>query len=227
MKPDAPSLTDSNRLSALLRVFPVLRELDADLQNRLTHSLQWMSVPSGGSLFATGERCRAFPLLLSGEIQVVRSTPDGHEIELYRIVPGESCIVSTSCLLGEATYPARAQALQDVMLASLPQDLFDTLIATHPPFRHYVFGLFAERMALMIQRVEEVAFRSLTRRIASLLLTSSEDHLHTTHEKLAAKIGASREAVSRVLKKMEGTGCISLRRGCIVVANRRRLALEA
>jgi len=227
MKPDAPSLTDSNRMSALLRVFPVLRELDADLQNRLTHSLQWMSVPSGGSLFATGERCRAFPLLLSGEIQVVRSTPDGHEIELYRIVPGESCIVSTSCLLGEATYPARAQALQDVMLASLPQDLFDTLIAIHPPFRHYVFGLLAERMALMIQRVEEVAFRSLTRRIASLLLTSSEDHLHTTHEKLAAKIGASREAVSRVLKKMEGTGCISLHRGCIVVANRRRLALEA
>lgn len=227
MKPAATSLTDSDKLSALLTAFPPLRVLDGDLHDRLAHSLQWLHVPRGGALFAAGDRCHGFPLLIAGKIQVLRNTPDGHEIELYRIHPGESCIVSTSCLLGKARYPARALALSDVTLSALPHDLFDTLVTIHPPFRHYVFGLFAERLSLMMQRVEEVAFHSLTRRIAALLLASSEGCLETTHERLAAQIGASREAVSRALKRLEDTGCISLTRGRIAIADRARLLDEA
>ncbi|MFO7542970.1 MAG: Crp/Fnr family transcriptional regulator [Thiobacillus sp.] len=218
---------EPNDLSALLAAFPALRGLDASLQDRLPHRPQWMQVSRGGALFEAGDRCRAFPLLIAGEIQVMRSTPDGHEIELYRIQAGESCIVSTSCLMGEALYPARGQAVTDVVLAALPHEFFDTLIADHPPFRHYVFGLFSERLALMMQRVEDVAFRSLTRRLAALMLSLSEGSLETTHEKLAAQIGASREAVSRALKKLEDAGCISLARGHIAVADRARLSSEA
>lgn len=226
MNPQSP-VADMNDPSALLTAFPALQGLSLDLQDRLTHSLHWLRVPRGGVLFAAGDLCHGFPLLIAGEIQVMRSTPDGHEIELYRIHPGESCIVSTSCLLGEAHYPARGQALSDVKLAALPHDLFDTLITTHPPFRRYVFGLFAERLGLMMQRVEEVAFRSLTRRIAALMLATPDGCLKTTHEKLAAQIGASREAVSRALKKLEEADCISLARGRISVADRVRLTAEA
>lgn len=227
MRPAPPSLTDSDNLSALLTAFPPLQALDDDLHSRLAHNLQWLQVPRGGALFAAGDRCHGFPLLIAGKIQVMRNTPDGHEIELYRIHPGESCIVSTSCLLGRARYPARGEALSDVTLSVLPHDLFDTLIAIHPPFRHYVFGLFAERLALMMQRVEEVAFHSLSRRIAALLLASSDGCLETTHGRLAAQIGASREAVSRALKKLEDTGSISLTRGRIAIANRARVLAEA
>jgi CRP/FNR family transcriptional regulator len=213
-------------LPDLLATFPALQGLDIDLQHRLARSLHWLRIPRGRALFAAGDRCHGFPLLTAGEIQVVRSTPDGHEIELYRIRPGESCIVSTSCMLGEAHYPARGQALTDVVLASMPHDVFDTLVTAHQPFRRYVFGLFAERLALMMQRVEDVAFRSLTRRIAALMLASPDGCLETTHERLAAQIGASREAVSRALKKLEDTGCISLGRGRITVEDRARLSAE-
>jgi CRP/FNR family transcriptional regulator len=130
-------------------------------------------------------------------------------------------------MLGDASYPARGQALSDVVLAALPHTLFDALITAHPPFRRYVFGLFAERLALMMQRVEDVAFRSLTRRIAALMLASGNDCLEITHERLAAQIGASREAVSRALKRLEDTGCISLARGRICVTDRARLSAEA
>jgi CRP/FNR family transcriptional regulator len=213
-------------LPALLRQFPSLQGLAPELQARLARELHWLQAPRMRELFAAGERCQAFPLLLAGEIQVVRATPDGHEIELYRLRPGESCIVSTSCLLGEALYPARAQALADVVMAAMPQALFDALLAAHPPFRHYVFGLFAERLAQMMQRVEDVAFRSLVRRIAALLLDAGGDALETTHERLAAQIGASREAVSRTLKRLEDAGCLRLTRGRIEIANRGRLAGE-
>jgi CRP/FNR family transcriptional regulator len=225
--PSKSPVADMNDPSILLNAFPALQGLNPDLQDRLTHSLHWLRVPRDGVLFAAGDLCHGFPLLIAGKIQVMRSTPDGHEIELYRIHPGESCIVSTSCLLGEAHYPARGQALNDVVLAALPHEMFDTLITIHPPFRRYVFGLFAERLALMMQRVEDVAFRSLTRRIAALMLATSDGCLETTHEKLAAQIGASREAVSRTLKKLEDTGCISLVRGRVTVADRARLTAEA
>jgi CRP/FNR family transcriptional regulator len=213
--------------TALRTLFPALLGLDRTLQARLTRTLQWVRMPREAVLFAAGDACRGFPLLVSGEVQVMRSTPDGHEIELYRIHPGESCIVSTSCLLGEAAYPARGQALSDVVLAVLPHDLFDTLIASHAPFRRYVFGRFAERLAQMMQRVEEVAFRSLTRRIAALMLSVPEGHLEITHEKLAAQIGASREAVSRALKKLEDAGCLRLTRGRIDTADPARMQSEA
>jgi CRP/FNR family transcriptional regulator len=221
------SAPDPTGLPALLTAFPALQGLGTEFQDLLAHGLHWLQVPRGSTLFAAGDRCQGFPLLTVGEIQVVRSTPDGHEIELYRIRPGESCIVSTSCMLGDASYPARGQALSDVVLAALPHTLFDALITAHPPFRRYVFGLFAERLALMMQRVEDVAFRSLTRRIAALMLASGNDCLEITHERLAAQIGASREAVSRALKKLEDTGCISLARGRICVTDRARLSAEA
>ncbi len=213
--------------AALRTLFPALLGIERTLQERLSRSLQWVQVPREAVLFAAGDVCQGFPLLVAGEVQVMRSTPDGHEIELYRIRPGESCIVSTSCLLGEAAYPARGQALSDVVLAVLPHDLFDALIASHAPFRRYVFGRFAERLAQMMQRVEDVAFRSLTRRIAALMLSIPEGHLDITHEKLAAQIGASREAVSRALKKLEDAGCIRLTRGRIDTADPTRLQAEA
>jgi len=226
MKPKS-TVVDINDLSALLSAFPALQGLNIDLMGRLTHSLHWLRAPRGSALFAAGDRCHGFPLLIAGEIQVMRSTPDGHEIELYRVHPGESCIVSTSCLLGDAHYPAHGQALSDVVLAALPHELFDTLITAHPPFRRYVFGLFAERLASMMQRVEEVAFRSLTRRIAALMLATPEGCLETTHERLAAQIGASREAVSRALKKLADAGCVNLARGCIAIVDRTKLLAEA
>lgn len=222
-----PHTPDTNDLSSLHTAFPALQGMGVPLRDRLTQRLQWVRAPRGAELFAAGDRCEGFPLLIAGKIQVMRSTPDGHEIELYRIHPGESCIVSTSCLLGEAHYPARGQALTDVVLAAMPHDIFDALIAAHQPFRRHVFELFAERLARMMQRVEDVAFRSLTRRIAALLLASPDGFLETTHERLAAQIGASREAVSRALKKLEDTGCVGLARGRIAIADRARLLAEA
>ncbi|MEQ1590896.1 MAG: Crp/Fnr family transcriptional regulator [Thiobacillaceae bacterium] len=211
-------------IAQLVILFPALQGLDAGLSNRLTHELQWQRIPRGTELFTGGSPCRAFPLLLIGEIQVLRSSLGGREIELYRVRSGESCIVSTSCLLGETDYPARGVTLSDILLATLPRSLFETLIVAHPPFRRYVFSLFSQRLSAMMQRVEDVAFQSLTQRIAALLLHTDGDCLDTTHEALAGQIGASREAVSRTLKKLEAAACIKLTRGRIGISNRRKLS---
>lgn len=214
-------------LSTLAASFPALQNLDAGLNERLTHDTQWQRLPRNTELFARGSPCRAFPLLLAGEIQLLRSTPDGREIEPYRVLPGESCIVSSSCLLGEADYPARGVATSDILLGLLPRPLFDTLIVQHPAFRRYVFGLFSERLAAMMQRVEDMAFLTLAQRIAARLLDESGECIEITHEALAGQVGASRESVSRVLKKLEAAECIERSRGRICILDRRALSCFA
>jgi CRP-like cAMP-binding protein len=87
----------------------------------------------------------------------------------------------------------------------------------HPPFCRYVFSLFS-------QRLEDVAFQSLIQRIAALLLHADGGCLNTTYQALAGQIGASREAVSRTLKKLEAAACIKLTRDRIGISNRRKLS---
>ena len=92
---------------------------------------------------------------------------------LYRVAPGDSCIITSSCLLGHSDYNARGIAESPLRLLLLPADLFEELMFEHAPFRDFVFHLFAERIAELMQLVEEVAFRPLDQRLARLLLAAT------------------------------------------------------
>jgi len=93
----------------------------------------------------------------------------------------------------------------------LPRALFSLLIEQHPPFRAYVFNLFGERLADLMQLVEEVAFHKLDQRLAALLLNKGEI-IHVTHQGLADELGSVREIVSRLLKSFQDQGMLELGR---------------
>ena len=87
-------------------------------------------------------------------------------------------------------------------------------MAEHPPFRTAVFNLFGERFVRLVELAEAVGFQRVEQRLAAALLGAGRE-LHTSHEKLAQRLGASRETVSRALKVFEGNGWVRLRRGAI------------
>jgi CRP/FNR family transcriptional regulator len=167
-------------------------------------------------LFDVGAACMIFPLLIEGEIQVVRNTRSGREIELYRVHPGEPCLVSTSCILGTNVYPARGLTVSPVRLAALSNVQFETLLTDHMPFRHFVFNSFTQRMSTLMEKVEQVAFMRLEQRLAHLLATTSSPYCGT-HQEVADQLGASREVISRLLKGFERSGWIALGRGEIII----------
>jgi CRP/FNR family transcriptional regulator len=131
---------------------------------------------------------------------------------LYRVVPGGSCIISSSCLLGHSAYNARGIAETPLTLLALPVPVFTALMLEHPPFRDFVFHLFAERIGELMQLVEEVAFARLDQRLARLLVARKEDVLAVTHQQLADELGSVREIVSRLLKGFAAQGLVSLGR---------------
>jgi CRP/FNR family transcriptional regulator, anaerobic regulatory protein len=210
---------------ALLDLYPVLAKLPSGLQRRIRDTLQTLSVPSGTVVFDERQPCRGFPFVLDGAIRVAKISGSGRELPLYRVVAGESCIITSSCLLGHADYNARGVSEGATTLALLPRQLFDEMLG-EPAFRDFVFALFSERMAELMQLVEEVAFHKLDQRLAALLLGKGR-LVHATHQQLADELASVREMVSRLLKGFAEQGLVRLGREQVEVldaAGLRRIA---
>jgi len=209
--------------STLLERFPVFRQLDAPRLARLLEEAQLLQVPAGTVLFDASQPCRGFPLVLEGAVRVQMNAPSGREIQLYRVEPGQGCIMSGGCLLGHSDYSARGIAEQDVTLLGVPPALFHELLLQFEPFRRFVFGMYGERLAEVMELVEEVAFRRLDERLAQLLIRRGPV-LEATHQKLADELGSVREIVSRLLRSFETRGWVKLERERITVLDPKSLA---
>ncbi|MCK6390974.1 MAG: Crp/Fnr family transcriptional regulator [Azonexus sp.] len=209
--------------NSLLKLYPALAGLPADLLDSLLRPEAVMTLPAGTQVFAESQPCQGFPLLLSGSIRVIKQAANGRELMLYRVSPGGSCIISSSCLLGRSDYNARGIAETPLTLLALSPGEFARLLVDHAPFRDFVFHLFSERIAELMQLVEEVAFTRLDQRLARLLLNRQESTLSVTHQQLADELGSVREIVSRLLKGFAAQGLVTLGREQIVLVDREGL----
>ena len=207
----------------LLRRFPVFGELAPARLDEVLRDAQLLRVPAGAAIFDAGQPCRGFPLVLEGSVRVAKSSAGGREIVLYRVEPGQACILSGGCLLGHSDYSARGVAEEDVTLLSLPPELFQALMIEAEPFRRFVFSMYGERLSEVMELVDEVAFRKLDQRLARLLVQRGPV-LETTQQKLADELGSVREIVSRLLRGFEARGWVGLERERITVRDPRALS---
>ena len=221
-----PADESSDTPARLLASYPSLADLPTRLREEVASNLTVLRLPAGSSVFRENDACGGFPMVLRGRVRISRMLADGRELVLYDVGPGESCVLSTSCLLGNARYNAHGACETDVELALLPRALFDRLLAEHPPFRTAVFNQFGERLVRLVELAEAVGFQRVEQRLAAALLGVGRE-LHTSHEKLAQRLGASRETVSRALKVFEGSGWIRLRRGTVEVLQSQALRAVA
>jgi CRP/FNR family transcriptional regulator, anaerobic regulatory protein len=199
----------------LRSLYPALGSLGDEALEAMLDRVQLMRVPAGTPMFGEGSPCRQFPLVLEGSIRVAKSS-EGRELQLYRVVPGESCVLTGGCLVGGRDYPATGVVEQDARLVVLPKPVFDELLATHAPFRQYVFSLFAERLTELMALVEAVAFHKVDRRVAAALLGHGRV-VELTHQQLADEVGSVREIVTRILRSFADRGLVRLSRGSVEV----------
>ena len=203
----------------LFQCYPVLEKLPPELLRRVEAEAKLVQSPAGRQLFDEGSPCTAFPLLVDGVIRATKCGPDGHEILLYRLNPGESCVITVVALLGETPYPARAQSETHLTLYGVPRSLFLELILSSAPFRLFVFQFLSQRMAHLMALIDDVAFRRVDQRLASRLLVHPEP-LTVTHQMLADELGTTREVVSRTLEAFQESGMLRLGRKRIEILDR-------
>ena len=129
-----------------------------------------VSILAGSRIFQSGDVCHQFVYLLEGSIRVDLISLSGKEVMLYRFGSGETCILTTSCLLSGEAYTAEAIAEQDIRAVVVSLVQFQKLLNESQDFRQLVFTSFAQRLTLMIAKIEEIAFMALDCRLARVLV---------------------------------------------------------
>jgi len=170
-------------------------------------------------VFASGAPCTAYLMITAGRVRVQQFGASGREIVLYRVGAGETCILTTACLLGGEHYPAEGVTETVVRARVLGRVDFDALVARSPGFRAFVFAGYGRRVVQLMRVIDDVTFRRLDGRLARLLVERRGEQgvVAMTHQRLATELGSAREVVSRQLKTFERAGWIRLARGRIEV----------
>lgn len=220
-------IADPALKNQLIETFSFLRNSDADFRRLFFQHASLVNLEKGQLIYQQGSECTSLALILEGSARTYKLGESGREITLYRILPGQSCILTASCILSQLPFPAFAVCEQNIRAVAVPTADVERWMTQSAEWRHYVFGLVSERLANIMTVVDEVVFQRVDRRIASHLLKYADengnDTIKITHQELAADLGTSREVVSRLLKEFEVAGCISIRRGTITLLKHQQL----
>ncbi|WP_404382696.1 Crp/Fnr family transcriptional regulator [Caenispirillum salinarum] len=209
-------------LAAIRTAFPELAAIDGEGLRVFRDALRVMEVPPGTVLFSEGSECQAYVLVLDGSVRVQKISESGREIVLYRVERGQTCVLTTACLMTSAEYGAEGVAETPVKAAVLSAAAFQALLDASPAFRRFVFTVYAGRIADLLMLIEEVAFGRVDMRLAQTLRAHARRDgggatVSATHQALATELGTAREVVSRQLKEFERRGWVALSRGRIEI----------
>jgi CRP/FNR family transcriptional regulator len=213
---------EDSSLRRLMEAFPFFEKADEALKREIVEHASFVRIPAGEYIFFEGDECSQLALIIEGSVRVYKSAESGHEITLYRLGRGDSCILTASCIYAQSNFPAVAVTEDDVEAAVVPAPVFRRWVNEYPAWREYLFSLLSKRLGDVMATIEEVAFRRMDLRIAEFLLRSLTDdtnRVERTHQDIARELGTSREVVSRILKHMESKKMVLLHRGCVEITD--------
>ena len=207
--------------SLIFRHFRELEKIDDDIGKKILTTAQLITIPESTVVFRPNEPCKQYLLACEGSIKVQQMSEDGREIVLYRVQNGESCVLTTTCLLSREDYSATGITETDVKALTIPAQRFHEGLNGSAALRQFVFNHYNQRLSELIQLVRSLAFDPLENRLARSLLklADQKQEVHRTHQSLATDLGCTREVISRRLKEFEHLGWVRLHRGHIEIAN--------
>ncbi len=203
-----------------LESFPGLEGLDQGARELLAKSARIVEAPTGTVGYREGGACGAYVMRLAGQSRVFKMSASGREILLYRVGPGETCVITTTCLLGNSDYPASTVVEKPIKDVIIPSAAFNQLMVDSKTFRTFVMTNYGALISDLIVLLDEVAFHSLDARLAKLLLDAGSDYVQKTHQQIADELGTAREVISRQIKRLEQKGWVALGRGQVDILDR-------
>ncbi len=217
---------NTNDQMEIKRALPFTANVSQAFLRELFNHGTIVTVNEGDTIYWEGDRCHSLPLALSGSFRVFKIGENGKEITLYRFGRGEGCILTTSCILNNGTFPAIARVEKSGRALLIPSDLAKEWMKIFPEWQSFICSLISKRLAEVITTVEEIAFKRMDVRVVEFLLERSRKNntvLKITHQQIAYELGTAREVISRILKDLEMLGEIRLARGQIAILNRSAL----
>lgn len=186
-----------------------------------------VSYDIGFNLHSTDNECLGVLLIKSGGLRVYILSEDGREVTLYRLAPGDICVLSASCILNSITFDVHidAESKTDAYLINI--GTFSILSNQNVYVENFAYRNTIERFSDVMWAMEQILFMSLDKRLAIFLLDeiakANSTELHITQEQIAKYIGSAREVVSRMLKVFQSEGILEQSRGSIHIIDKEKL----
>ncbi len=186
-----------------------------------------VSYKKGFNLHSTDSECLGVLLIKSGGLRVYILSEDGREVTLYRLSPGDICILSASCILNSITFDVHIDAESDTDAYLLNIGAFSKLSNQNVYVQNFAYKNAIERFSDVMWAMEQILFMSFDKRLAIFLqdemtkMNSTEVLL--TQEQIAKYIGSAREVVSRMLKVFQSEGILEQSRGSIRIIDKEKL----
>ena len=205
--------------AVLVNSYPELANIDDVAWATAIRTARQIKAPRGTTLMRGNAPMQQFMLLLTGTIRVYTPSKSGREITLYRVNPGDLCILSLNSLYQNRNYGVFAEAETDIYALGISAQDFQSVLNESEEFRNFVLSALNARLCDLMCLIQDTAFENLDLRLARLIdrLSKQGESLRVdiTHQALARELGSTREMISRILKEFEQRKIIKLSRGFI------------
>lgn len=212
-------------LSRQLAFWPRLSQAQRDF---LISNARTADYSRGTPLHCGENDCIGVLLVKTGTIRVYITSQEGREVTLYRLEPGDICILSASCVLQAIDFDVSVDAETDCQVIQLNSSAFLHLSTENVYVELFSYKLATERFSDVMWVMQQILFTSFDKRLASFLLEESAKsgsvEIHMTHEQIAGHLGSAREVVSRMLKYFSTEGMVHLFRGGITILDKKKLS---
>jgi CRP-like cAMP-binding protein len=218
---------------SLVRAMPLFANMsDADLDYMLGHA-SVRRVPVGEAVFEQGQKADAFFLLLHGRLKVTQVTPDGQQIIVRVVHPGD--IFGFAKALQRDDYPGTPVAAAESLMLCWPDRLWEELIEKNPNLAVNAMQTIGQRLQEAHIRIREMATEAVERRVAHAVLRLAdkagrrEDNgvridFPITRQDIAELTGTTLHTVSRIISAWEAKGLVDGGRQKLIVRDRKALA---
>ena len=160
-------------------------------------------------LFLEGGEGRAMALLIRGAVRLTKSGPEGKEIVIKIVEPGE--IFAEVILFEQSVYPVSAVAVEESLVVLLPRLEMGCLLES-AAFRNDFIAMLMKKQRYLTERILALSAHDLEQRFFDFLRSQQgerEDYLlRPAKKEIAAALGVSAEAFSRLLARLNAEGKI-------------------
>lgn len=172
-------------------------------------------------------RCTGLFIVKTGRLRIYILSEEGKEVTLYRLSPGQMCMLSASCVLSAITFDVYVNAEEPTECYQITPQAFQDLSERIPAVKIFALETAVTRFSDVMWIMQQLVFMSMDKRLAIFLMdeisSTGSDTVTLTHEQIARHLGTAREVVSRVLKLMATDGVLEVARKGIRITDKKKL----
>jgi CRP/FNR family transcriptional regulator, anaerobic regulatory protein len=217
-------MIQQDNISFLKSKFAFITRLSQVEQEELFANTSQISYKKGQNIHSADNDCIGVLLVKSGELRAYILSEGGKEATLYRLYPGDVCILSASCLMHNITFDVFIDAEVDSEILLVGAGVFAKLQDSNIYVENFALSVMVDKFSDVMWAMEQILFKSFDSRLATFLLDESakrgSDRIDLTHEQIAKYMASAREVVSRMIKYFEKEKLVTLHRGGLTITDK-------